>query len=69
MKLSQTINVSGIVDKVNTRTNGGGIQSRFVKVAPPTVHAGIGNALRQAYQMDETTRSLEPFDDLLAKLR
>jgi hypothetical protein len=41
---------------------------RFVKVAPPTVHAGIGDALRQAYALGRDQRSLEPFADLLAKL-
>ena len=41
---------------------------RFVKVAPPTVHAGVGNALRQAYQLDGEMRSLTAFDDLLKKL-
>jgi hypothetical protein len=41
---------------------------RFVKVAPPTVHAGVGNALRQAFQMDGELRSLKPFEDLLARL-
>ena len=41
---------------------------RFVKVAPPTVHTGVGNALRQAYAMDGETRSLKIFEDLLAKL-
>jgi len=39
--------------------------SRFVKVAPPTVHAGLGNALRQAYRLDEETRSLKDFEELL----
>ena len=43
-------------------------QKRFVKVAPPTVHAGIGNALRQAYQLDGETRSLKGFEDLLRRL-
>ena len=33
---------------------------RFVKVAPPTVHAGVGNALRQAYAMDREVRSPRP---------
>lgn len=42
---------------------------RFVKVAPPTVHAGVGNALRQAFQMDGEIRSLQTFEDLLARLR
>ena len=41
---------------------------RFVKVAPPTVHAGVGNALRQAFQMDGEVRSLKAFEDLLARL-
>lgn len=43
-------------------------QKRFVKVAPPTVHAGVGNALRQAYQLDGETRSLRGFEDLLNRL-
>ena len=41
---------------------------RFVKVAPPTVHAGVGNALRQAFQLDGETRSLKSFEDLLSRL-
>ena len=41
---------------------------RFVKVAPPTVHAGVGNALRQAFAMDGEIRSLDAFEDLLARL-
>lgn len=41
---------------------------RFVKVAPPTVHAGVGNALREAYAMDGELRSLKQFEDLLARL-
>jgi hypothetical protein len=40
----------------------------FVKVAPPTVHAGLGNALRQAFVMERDCRSLKPFEDLLARL-
>ena len=42
---------------------------RFVRVAPPTVHAGVGEALRQAFHMDGELRSLKPFEDLLAQLR
>jgi hypothetical protein len=30
-----------------------------VKVAPPTVHAGVGNALRQAFHLDGELRSLK----------
>ena len=41
---------------------------RFVKVAPPTVHAGVGNALRQAFAMDGEIRSLRSFEELLARL-
>ena len=41
---------------------------RFVKVAPPTVHAGVGDALRQAYRMDGEIRSLKVFEELLARL-
>ena len=41
---------------------------RFVKVAPPTVHAGVGDALRQAFRLDAELRSLDPFQDLLARL-
>jgi hypothetical protein len=43
-------------------------QKRFVKVAPPTVHAGVGNALRQAFHLDCEMRSLKAFEDLLNKL-
>ncbi len=39
-----------------------------MKVAPPTVHAGVGDALRQAFRMDCETRSLKKFEDLLARL-
>lgn len=41
---------------------------RFVRVAPPSVHAGIGDALRQAFHMDGEIRSLKPFEDLLTRL-
>jgi hypothetical protein len=41
---------------------------RFVKVAPPTVHAGVGDALRQAFRMDGEMRSLKDFEDLLARI-
>ena len=43
-------------------------QRRFVRVAPPTVHAGVGNALREAFAMDGEVRSLRIFEDLLLKL-
>ena len=41
---------------------------RYVKVAPPTVHAGVGNALREAFAMDGEIRSLKSFEDILARL-
>ena len=41
---------------------------RFVRVAPPSLHAGIGDALRHAYHMDGEFRSLKKFEDLLARL-
>ena len=41
---------------------------RFLKVAPPTVHAGVGNALREAFAVDGEVRSLEAFEQLLARL-
>jgi hypothetical protein len=41
---------------------------RFVKVAPPTAHAGVGEALRQAYHMDGEVRSLKDFEELLEHL-
>jgi hypothetical protein len=41
---------------------------RYVKVAPPTVHAGVGEALREAFRMDGELRSLKPFEDLLTRL-
>ena len=41
---------------------------RYVKVAPPTIHAGVGDALRQAFRMDGQIRSLQPFEDLLRQL-
>ena len=41
---------------------------RFVKVVPPTAHAGVGKALRQAFAMDGELRSLAIFEELLVKL-
>ncbi len=41
---------------------------RFVKVAPPTVHAGIGDALRQAFRLNGEFRCNDRFDDLLERL-
>ncbi|HJQ17956.1 MAG TPA: hypothetical protein VJ859_13270 [Allosphingosinicella sp.] len=41
---------------------------RFIKVAVPGRHAGVGDALRSAFAMDGEQRSLRPFEDLLASL-
>jgi hypothetical protein len=41
---------------------------RYVKVAAPTVHAGVGDALRNAFQLNCETRSLAKFEDLLERL-
>ena len=41
---------------------------RYVKVAPPTVHAGVGDALRQAFRMDGEIRSLRHLEALLERL-
>ncbi len=58
------------VNTLNPRTEAmvNASSRRFVKVAPPTVHSGVGNALREAFAMDGETRSLKMFEDLLAKL-
>jgi hypothetical protein len=61
---------SGHVNTINPRREAmvQASSRRFVKVAPPTVHAGVGNALRQAYAMDGEVRSLTMFEELLARL-
>jgi hypothetical protein len=41
---------------------------KFVKVAPPTVHAGVGDALRHSFRMDGELRSLQEFEELLILL-
>ena len=41
---------------------------RFVRVAPPTVHAGIGDALRRAFRMEAEPRSRKRYEELLALL-
>jgi hypothetical protein len=44
------------------------IPRRFVKVAPPNVHGGVGDALRQAFRMEGELRSHRRFEELLAAL-
>lgn len=41
---------------------------RFVKIAPPSVHAGVGNALREAFAMNGERQALSVFEELLSKL-
>jgi hypothetical protein len=58
------------VNTINPRTEAlvHASSRRYVKVAPPTVHAGVGNALRQAFAMNGEVRSLTQFEALLARL-
>jgi hypothetical protein len=62
--------VLSLVDRINPSEEAtvNAPTRRFVKVAPPTMHAGVGNALRQAFAMDNEVRSLTEFDDLLSRL-
>lgn len=70
MKLSRTPDVLTPVNTINPRKEAmvHASSRRFVKVAPPTVHAGVGNALRQAFAMDGELRSLDMFEELLHRL-
>lgn len=43
-------------------------ERRFVKVAPPTLHAGVGNALREAFAVRDEQRNPRSFEALLARL-
>ena len=58
------------VDKIEPRREAmvNASERRFVKVAPPTVHAGIGSALRHAFAMEDERRTLSDFEELLSKL-
>jgi len=44
------------------------LNRRFVKVAPPSAHAGLGDALRIAFRMDGERRSIARFEELLDRL-
>ena len=70
MKPQRPCDVRTHVNTINPRKEAmvNASSRRFVKVAPPTVHAGVGNALREAFAMDGEVRSLKIFEDLLAKL-
>jgi hypothetical protein len=70
LKPPRALDVLTFVNTLNPRQEAmvNASSRRFVKVAPPTVHAGVGNALREAFAMDGEIRSLKMFEDLLAKL-
>ena len=70
MKPEPLTYVNGAVNTINPRREAivNASSRRYVKVAPPTVHAGVGNALREAFAMDGEVRSLKMFEDLLARL-
>jgi hypothetical protein len=70
LQLDRSPYVNPIVKEWNKRMTAMASTSirRFVKVAPPTAHAGVGDALRQAYRMDGERRSLKIFEDLLDRL-
>jgi hypothetical protein len=40
----------------------------YIKVPAPTLHAGVGDALRHAYHMNGEGASLKKFQDLLDRL-
>ena len=70
MKLPRSRRVLTVVNTMNPRLEAmvHASSRRFVKVSPPTVHAGVGNALREAFAMDGEVRSLEIFEELLLRL-
>jgi hypothetical protein len=58
------------VEKLDSKGKAGSASDgrRFVKVAPPTLYDGVGDALRKAFRIDGQTRSVAPFADLLSRL-
>ena len=42
---------------------------RFVRAAPPAVHAGVGDALRQAFDMNGEAGNFSKFQALLDRLK
>lgn len=51
-------------DLANAKTS----PRHYVKVPAPTVHAGVGDALRHAFHMNGDGAPLKSFDDLLSQL-
>jgi hypothetical protein len=70
LKPQRSLRVLMVVNTMNPRLEAmvHASSRRFVKVAPPTVHAGVGNALREAFAMDGEIRSLDMFEELLVRL-
>lgn len=70
LKLGGLLLVLTHVNRINPRAEAmiNASSRRFVKVAAPTVHAGVGNALREAFAMDGEPRALGRFEELLARL-
>jgi hypothetical protein len=44
------------------------LSRHFVRAAKPALHAGVGDALRQAYDLNGAARDLSRFEDLLGRL-
>jgi hypothetical protein len=54
--------------KVNGETMTLQSPRRFEKAPRPAVHAGIGDALRQAFDLNGEARAFGKFEDLLRRL-
>lgn len=70
MQLWPLIHVNSIVEKLVLIDEAmrREMPRRFVRVARPALHAGLGNALRQAYDLNGASRNLAPFEDLVERL-
>lgn len=70
MQLPRLIHVNPAVEKLVSIDGNMAreISRRFVRVARPALHAGVGNALRQAYDLNGAARDLSVFEELLARL-
>lgn len=54
-----------LIDKAMARA----MPRRFVRVASPALNAGLGHALRKAYDLNGCGRDLSAFEDLIERLR
>ena len=70
MQLPSLIHVSSSVEKLVLIDEAmrHEMRRRFVRVGKPALHAGLSNALRQAYDLNGAARDLSRFEDLLAQL-